>query len=201
MPEYFTLAELRALPGLADTGAYPDARLEAAAAFVVETIERVVGTSFIARSVTEQHSGLNGRLGIPTRKPYVISVTSATESGVAVTDSLVALDGSDVIYKFSAGSRVPTPWQAGMNNISITYQAGYSSAVPADLKEAALYASRQRLITTSATAGQSTRRTRLTTEAGVFDLAVPGEDAPFGMPEIDAVVIGYRDRLDCHGFA
>lgn len=199
MPEYFTLAELRALPGLSDTSVYPDARLEAAAAYVVEVIERVVGTCFIARSVTETHDG--GRMGIPLRSNYIQSITSATESGAAVTDTLVNKDGAGVVYKIPAGAVYPIPWLPGFANVSITYVRGYSSVVPADLKEAALYASRQRLITTSPNAGQTTRRTRLTTPEGTFDFAMPGRDAPFGMPEVDEVVVGYRDRLDVMGFA
>lgn len=202
MPDYFTLAELRALPDMSDAVKYPDAAVELAADYIVDVIERVVGTSFVGRSVTETHDGL-GRYGIPVRRPFVLSVTSAAENGVAVTPVPVDLDGTGVLYKYAAGATSPTPWVSGRANVVITYVSGYSllADIPGDIKEAALQGTRSRLLSTRGSAGQHTRRTRLTTEAGVFDLATAGKEAPTGYPEVDAVILGWADRLDTLGFA
>jgi len=103
-PDYFTLAAFRLLPDMSNTTKYPDANVLAAAQYVTAIIEREVGTSFIARTVTgELHDG--GRQEIPLRRAYVLSVTSATEDGVAVTDTLRATSG--VLRRFAAGSYIP----------------------------------------------------------------------------------------------
>lgn len=197
-PEYFTLAELRALPEMDDTSRYTEARCLAAAAYVTSIIERETGTSFIARTVSgEIHDG--GTYDIALRKPFVISVTSATEDGVAVTDTLRAPKG--VLRKFSSGSYSPNLWADGVGNVSVTYQAGYSSAVPGDLKEAALQATRARLLTMDSQAGVEDRRTSLSTDSGTIQFVIAGEDRPTGYPEVDAVILGWKRKLDVFGFA
>lgn len=198
MPEYFTLAELRALPDMDDVARYTDARVESSAAFVVAVIERVTGTSFISRTVTnEVHDG--GVYGIVLRKPHVLSVTSATIDGVAVTETLSVRSG--VVQRYATGATTPTAWTAGQRNVKVTYSAGYSSTVPADLKEAALTATRHHLITTDGKSGTSDRATSITNEYGNIQLSVAGENRPFGLPEVDAVVMGYVTTVDNFGFA
>lgn len=199
MPEYFTLAELNALPNMGE-GRYTDARKEAAAAYVVGIIERVVKTSFVARAVTdERHDG--GRDGIVLRHPYVVSVTSATESGVAVTDTLRVVNG--VLRRFSsATSFAPVSWSSGIGNVLVTYQSGYSSTAPADVKEAALLATRWRLIASNSNSDMNARQTSMTNDmGGTTQYAVAGAERPTGYPEVDAVIIGWRDRLNVFGFA
>jgi hypothetical protein len=196
--EYFTATELDELPNMSE-GRYTTARKEAAAAYIVGIIERTVGTSFIARTVTdERHSG--GYEAIVLKKPYVISVTSATEDGVAVTDTLRAEGG--VLQRFAAGSYTPTRWATGTGNVLVTYQAGYSSTVPADIKEAALQATRWRLMATNSNSDLNARQTSITNEmGGTVNYAVAGKDRPTGYPDVDAVIIGWRDELDVFGFA
>lgn len=198
MPEYFTLPELNALPNMGEQR-YTDARKEAAAAYVVGIIERVVGTSFVARTVTaEVHDG--GAYEIVLDKPHVISVTSATESGSAVTDSLSVKGG--VLQKFASGSYTPGWWTTGTRNVTVTYQAGYSAAAPADLKEAALLATRWRLIASNSNSDMNARQTSITNEmGGTVQYAIASAERPTGYPEVDAVIIGWRDRLNVFGFA
>jgi len=191
--EYFTESEFRALPLMSDTTKYTTARVEAAAAYIVAVIERAVGTSFIGRSVTETHDG--GCHGIVLRSPYVISVTSATENGTAVTDTLRQVDG--VLRKFSgATSFTPNLWTTGTKNVSVTYVAGYSATVPGDVKEAALIATRARLLESNSNADYSDRRTSLSTEAGTISFVIPGEDRPTGYPTVDAVIMGWKRKLN-----
>lgn len=197
MPEYFTLAELRALP---DMSSETTERIEAAAAWAVGVIEREIGTSFIARTVTaEVHDG--GRDAIVLDKPFVLSVTSATENGVAVTDVLRASAG--VLRRFSsASSFTPNTWATGSGNVAVTYQAGYSSTPPADLKEAALQATRWHLLEGRSSNLTSPRQTSTTNEmGGTVNFAVAGTDRPTGYPEVDAVIVGWREQLDVFGFA
>lgn len=189
--EYFTEAELKALP---DMSTETTPRIEAAAAWAVGVIEREVGTSFVARTVTDEvHDG--GRGGIILRTPYVLSVTSVTEDGVAVTDDLRARDG--VLRRFSgATSFTPNSWAGGYGNVSVTYQAGYSTKPPADIKEAALQATRWHLLEGRASNVTAPRQTSSTNDmGGTVNYAVAGEDRPTGYPEVDAVIVAWRKRL------
>lgn len=198
MPDYFTLAELRALPEMSDAATYTDARIEAAAAYVVAIIEREVGTSFVARTVTnEMHDG--GADVIVLDSPYVLSVTSVTEDGVAVTDTLRAPDG--VLRRFLPNTYTPSYWTGGSGNVLVTYQAGYSTTPPADIKEAALLATRARLLETNSNAGIDDRRTSVNTDMGVINYVVAGENRPTGYPQADAVILGWKRRLNAGGIA
>lgn len=192
--EYFTLAELNALPNMTE-GRYSTARKEAAAAWIVGIIERECETSFIARTVTDElHDG--GGYGIVLKTPHVLSVTSATENGVAVTDTLRVRSG--VVRRFgSATSTTPGRWAAGVQNVAVTYQAGYSSTVPPDVKEAALQATRWRLLATNSNSELNARQTAITNEmGGTVTFAVAGPDRPTGYPEVDAVIVAWKRRLN-----
>lgn len=192
MPEYFTLTELRALPDVSNATTYPDATVEAAAARVVSIIERECRTSFVARTVTgEVHDG--GCAEIILDKPWVLSVTSATENGTAVTDTLRVKNGR--VLRYATGSYAPKAWLAGFDNVAITYQSGYSSTVPADIKDAALQATRYRLISRVSTASMNDRATSITNEFGNVNLSVASKKTPFGLPEVDSVVVGWREYL------
>jgi hypothetical protein len=200
VPDYFTLAELRALPDVSDSTRYTDARVEAVAAYIVSVIEREVGTSFIARTVTDEvHDG--GRAAIVLDKPHVLTVTSATVNGVALTTDLRARDG--VLRQYAdATSFTPIAFAAGSGNVKVTYSAGYSSTVPGDIKEAALQATRARLLETDSKATVNDRTSSITNEVGgTTQFVLPGEDRPTGYPAVDAVIIAWRDRLDNFGFA
>lgn len=199
MTEYFTLAELRALPDMDNETRYPDARVEVEAAFVVARIESFVGTSFVARTVTDEvHDG--GGDAVVLDWPHVLSVTSATEDGAAVTDTLSVRDG--VLRRYSdASSFTPLRWLSGSRNVTVTYDRGYTSAVPDDIKAAALQWTRMRLLSTSSQAGNDARATSQTTEAGVMQFTVAGPDRASGYPEVDATLVDWRDRIDAQGFA
>lgn len=199
-PEYFTLAEFRLLPDMSNTTKYTDALVLAAAAYVTAIVERECNTSFIARAVTsEVHDG--GRYEIALRSPYVQSITSATEDGVAVTSTLRAGPGG-VLRRFSSStSYIPIWWNAGVGNIAVSYMAGYSATVPSDLAEAVKQATRARLMETSATSGIDDRRTALTTEMGTINFVIAGEGRPTGYPVVDEVIMGWKRKLDVFGFA
>ena len=199
-PEYFTLAEFRLLPDMSNVTKYTDALVLASAAYVTAIVERECNTSFIARTVTgEIHDG--GRYEIALRSPYVQSVTSATEDGVAVTSTLRAGPGGVLRRYSSTTSFIPIWWNAGVGNIAVTYMAGYSSTVPSDLAEAVKQGTRARLMDTSATAGINDRRTSMTNEAGTVSFVIAGEGRPTGYPVVDEVIMGWKRKLDVFGFA
>lgn len=200
-PEYFLLTELRALPQMSDTTTYTEARCLAAAAYITAIIEREVGTSFVSRTVTgEVHDG--GTYDIVLNKPHVLSVTSATEDGAAVTDVLRVKSG--IVRKFSsASSYTPGYWAAGTGNVAVTYAAGYCvlADIPKDIKEAAMKGTRAHLLATNSNAAIDDRRTSMNTEQGQVQFVIAGEKRPTGYPEVDAVILGWKARLDNYGFA
>ena len=197
-PEYFTLAEFRLLPDTSNATKYPDALVLDAAAYVTAILEREVGTSFISRTVTgEIHDG--GTCEIVLRAPFVLSVTSATENGVTVTDTLRAQSG--VLRRFATAGYSPGWWSTGTGNVAVTYAAGYSAAPPADIKSAVMQGTRARLMDTSATAGINDRRTSMTNESGTVSFVIAGEGRPTGYPVVDEVIMGWKRKLDVFGFA
>lgn len=199
MPDYFTLSELRALPDVDNDVRYPDARVEAEAAFVVARIEEFCGASFVSRTVTgELHNG--GGYALVLDHPHALSVTSATEDGDAVTDVLRLEDGMVRRYA-DADSYTPIRWTRGSGNVAVTYERGYAAAPPSDVKAAALHWTRLRLLATSSQAGNDARATSQTTDAGVMQFTVAGPDQPSGYPDVDATLVDWRDKLTGYGFA
>lgn len=195
MPDYFTLLELRALPDVSNTTKYPNDRVEAVAAKFVEIIEREVGTAFIERLATETYDG--GEWAIVPMKAHPREIVAATENGVDITASVAVKDGTLVKLSGYSLSR----WASGVQNIEVTYSYGYAAEPPADIKEQALQATRLHLMSTSSTNWQNSRQTSMSTEMGVLGFVVAGPDRPTGYPELDAVIIGWRDRLNVYGFA
>ena len=190
MPDYFTLEEVQDAPDVDFD--FSDERIEAVAAEIVSIIEREVGTSFVGREVTEVHDG--GRDTIILRSPYVLSVESATENGITVTDPLVARNG--ILRRVPTASYSASPWTYGFNNVVVTYTAGYSAEPPADVKEQALRATRARLLETASDASMNDRRTSLNTEMGVINYTVAGLEHPTGYPTVDEMILGWKRRLN-----
>lgn len=199
MPEYFTLPELRALPDMADVVKYPDAAVELEAAHVVDVIERNA-FPFVVRQVTgEVHSGTRANRqnrSITLSKRYAREVTGLTVNGVAFTaselDELLVVRG--VVHRYEGGAVSPSPWSYGVRNIVVDYTHGFSETPPDDVKRAALQATRVCLLTNRGRAGVSDRATSITNELGNIKLATAGVDGPFGIPEVDEVVLGYKRR-------
>lgn len=193
MPDYFTLVELRELPDMGDATKYPDARCEAAATAVVGVIEREVGTAFIPRTVTaELHDG--GCTGLVLHHADAIAVSSLTVGGVTADPSTYVLMSG--VVQLTSGA-----FGSGIGNVSVTYTYAYSTTPPGDVKEAALKGTRAHLIATRSNSTMDDRRTTLNTEAGTINFTVAGKDQPTGYPEVDAMILGWKERLDVDGFA
>lgn len=196
MPDYFTLTELRAMPHMGDATKYAAARVEAAAAYIVGIFEREVGTAFVTRTVTaEIHDG--GHDVIVLDHADAVAVTAITVDGVAASTSGLTVNGG-ILQATTGGA----PWAAGgPGGVSVTYTHGYSTAPPADVKEAALIGTRAHLLATAASSATDARRTSMSTESGTINYAVAGGDNPTGYPEVDSVIVAWRNRLGMVGFA
>lgn len=197
-PDYFTLAELRALPQMSDATKYPEARVLAAAAYITSIIEREVGTSFVPRAVTETLDGTGGP-SLSLGSPYVQSLSSVTAGGTVLNLATVRATRGFGLLEFVSGGSV---WPTGRDSVTVAYLSGYSTTPPADIKEAALTATRWRLLATNSNAELDARRTSLTNDmGGTTSYAIAGPDRPTGYPEVDAVIMGWKHKLDVHGFA
>ena len=91
--------------------------------------ETYVGQVLVRRTFTnELYDG--GTEFIRIRNPKAISITSVTENGLAVSASNYVLDYTGQrLYRIGSGTLYATNsygyWTQGMNNVSITYVAGY----------------------------------------------------------------------------
>jgi hypothetical protein len=188
VPEYFTLDELKALPDL-EAARYDDETMERAAAYIEAVIERVVGTSFVPRTKTVTLNGTGADLVLPDA--YVLSVVGVTVSEVAGADPT----------SFDNGVLTGT-WASGTRNVVVEYTTGYSETPPADIKEAALEGTRARLLDTASNAKVNDRTTSTTNDVGgTTSYVLAGVDRPTGYPTVDAVILGWRDKLSGLGFA
>lgn len=95
------------------------------ASAVVESIVGTVGR----KTVTEKYSGLRQQAILLRRGP-VITVTSVTENGIALTaDVDYSVSDAGVLSRL-AGRWYPRPWRAGINNVVVNYVAGRMEIPP-----------------------------------------------------------------------
>lgn len=190
---YFTTAELRALPDMQDATRFPDARLTAAREWVEAIIERECGTSFVHRTVTDERLTGSGTDVLALGEVYVRAVSAVTVDSVAYTGpEVTALYVAEGLVYAGTG----TTWAAtSRGNVTVTYTHGWSTEPPADLKEAAMRAARNWLLSQHAWSGLDSRTTSLSNSDGTFTISTPGQDRPTGWPDVDATIIAWRDRV------
>lgn len=196
-PDYFTLAEFRTLPDC--TGSlFSDAQINAAAAHFVSIVEREVfgegGEGFIPREFTVTLDG-SGRSAIILPHAHISAIDTITVDDVAVLP--VDLAYANGILRYLAG----TYWTYGVANIVVTYTAGKYATCPPDVKDAVMWATRDRLLSQSDQAGIDVRRTSMNTEYGTVNYVIPGEKRPTGYPELDALIASYQRTTPSYGFA
>ncbi|HKY57538.1 MAG TPA: hypothetical protein VJL80_05830 [Aeromicrobium sp.] len=192
--DYFTLAEFRALPDMNDSSMWSDARVTAIGEYIQGVIEGECQTSFVARSTTETLDG-SGTTRLLLKTPYVLSITSATINGTAVTDTMSVSRG--VVERVVAGTYNPMTWTLGRRNVTIVYSAGYSTTPPSDIKEAALQGARAYALETSEKSGTLARRSSVTNDlGGTTSYVLAGEEQPTGYPQVDAVIVRWKRKLN-----
>jgi hypothetical protein len=191
--DYFTLAELRALPDVTENG-FTDAKITSAGEFMQAAVESACQASFVGRSTVETLDGTGGTT-LRLKTPYVLSITSVTVDGVTLTDQFTVDAG--ILERRTSGTYTPQPWTRGRRNIVVTYSAGYSSTPPSDIKDAVMWAVRDRLITQGSQNGIDVRRTSVTNDiGGTIQYVLPGENRPTGYPELDAVIARWSRKLN-----
>lgn len=200
-PDYFTLVEIRALPDCSmATGAtaeFTDAQILAAAAHFTTIVEREVGVPFIPRTFTETLSGTGG-FGLILAQTNIRSITSVTADGVAVTVGLLTANHGILRY-LDRGTVWPTTAEA---NVVVVYSAGEFATCPADIKDAVMWATRDRLISQNGENVVDPRQQSMTNDLGGSTVFVlPGEKRPTGYPDLDAVIASYVRHTPTLGFA
>lgn len=193
MPDYFTLAELRALPDCGST-TFTDAQIEGAAAYFTAIVEREVGYALIPRAFTDTLDGAGGRDLILTQG-YVRSLTGVEVDGNVVSTSLLTVSGG--VVRYLDGST----WSDDIANVEVTYAAGRYAECPDDIKDACLWATRDRLLSQSDQSGIDVRKTSMSTDFGTTNYILPGEKRPTGYPDLDAAIAGYVRTSTSFGFA
>lgn len=220
---YFSLPEIRQLPDILPDR-YPDPMVDLARGWIEQIIERTCRTSFVYRekteTITREIQPAAGQLGLvgvssgygygwPTggdisslflSSLYVRSVSAVSVDGVPLSaDDLAAL-------RIRKGGILRWPvttscgW-AGSEDVTVTYLAGYSETPPGDIKAAAMQAVRYRLLTFyNGKSGPSDRMMSMSTEQGTtqYSTASP-EGRPTGLPEVDAVIVGWARELNAVG--
>lgn len=192
-PSYVTLAELRALPNLADTAKFTNAELAAACDWFETLFEDYTGVAWVPRTATdERHYGTGGTIILDHIRPRTISAvrsyTDATTT-VAYTPAELAdlhLEPSGMIRRNTLG------WfSTAYGLVAVDYTHGFD-APPRDVVEAAKVAIRDHLIVDY----QANRQYAVSTEAGIVRTSTPDADAgrPFGIPEVDVVANRRSDR-------
>jgi hypothetical protein len=193
--EYFTLAEIRALPDVTENG-FSDAKIEAAAAHFVSIVEREIGAPMIPRSFTDTLDGA-GRTALALSQPRVRSLTTVTVDGDSVTVGL--LTANNGVLRYLDGTTFPSTEPA---NVVAVYSAGEYTTCPADMKDAVMWATRDRLMSQGSQNGIDVRRTSVTNDlGGTTQFLLPGEKRPTGYPELDAVIASYVRNTASLGFA
>lgn len=195
MPDYFTYTEFRALPDCSGT-TFTDAQIDSAAAYFTTIVEREVGEPFVPRTYTETFNG-NGRYSLLLSVPYVRSLSSVTIGGTSVTPSSFAINNGVLRYLtyYTFSGTAP-------DNVVVTYTAGQYATCPADVKDAVMWATRDRLLSQSNSSAIDIRKTSVSNEfGGVTNYILPGEKRPTGYPDLDAVIASYSRNTTSLGFA
>lgn len=195
-PDYFTLAEFRELPDMDDEGRYSDDKVEAAAAYLTETVEREVGVPLVPRTATETLDGTGG-LALVLSHVHVRSLTSVTVGGTSVdVNDLTATHG---LLRYVNRS---TSWPVGISNVVAVYSYGEYATCPDDIKDPVMWATRDRLLNQSTQAGANARRTSVSNDiGGTTTFVLAGEKRPTGYPDLDAAIAGRRRSDYVTGFA
>jgi len=180
---YFGLTEARAVGRLDAT--FSDEEIESQRAAVEDQIEANCDTYFVARYVEQRTSG-RGQF-IRLSENFVINLISVSEDSIDVT-SEVELDGR-YVWRDSSGD-----WATGHRNVVFKFEAGYDESPPADLKRKAIHAVRANLLM-ERRQGLPPQAVTIGTEAGTLRLAVAGLKQPFGIPDVDAVVLKWARRV------
>lgn len=183
---YLTVAQVRALPNLADVVKFTDAELTAAIVWFEAVFEDYTGVAFETRTVVDERHYVTsaGTIILNQLYPRAVSAVraySTASTSVAYTAGELAdlrIDPSGVLRRVSLGS-----FTSSYGIVAVDYTHYVTATPPADVVEAAKTAVRAHLIDDY----QANRQFAVSTEQGIIRTSQPGPDRPFGIPEVDAV--------------
>lgn len=181
----FDLVSLRSMPDMGDTQRFPLANLQAARDWIEGIVEAAVGTSFCERVYIEQHRA------DATTTVWVNALHSYELRSVAV-------DGVDSPGWTLTPDGALTAPTAQTGTVTVVYTSGYSTHAPDEIATAALIAARARVLA-SGSSGIPDRSRGMSNEFGNLTFSVAGVNAPTGFPEVDAVLLRWRDRFHLPG--
>lgn len=189
---YVTVDEVRALPGMADDGKYPDTDVEAAIAWFETKFEGYVGVAFVRREATERLAGGCTSIWLnhwPVRSVTAVrSFTSPTANTAFTVDEVADLliDDTGAVRRYAAGY-----WPA---DVELDYTHWLTATAPADVKDAALVAVSEKLTEDANRGARANRQFAVATQEGIVRSSMPGDGRPFGIPVVDQVANDYRNR-------
>jgi hypothetical protein len=178
---YAALADIRALQGLTDVVAFPNAKLAESRQWFEDKAETFCGVAFVPRYARDVLDGSGSRtLELKHQRPRTI--ISAKFDGAAQTTTTWDL--------YEAGYIVaPSSFPSGNRNIEIIYEHGFDGP-DTDMRQAALTAIRDNAL--GLASGIPPQATEVRQEFTTISLSTPGPQAPTGIPSVDQVLIEQR---------
>ena len=187
MADYTSIAEVRAMNGMDDVTAYPDATITEAINFAEELIDHYTGTSWVAKAFSVTLTG-NGSSGIRLHTNLVpllfpLTITAATIDGVAVPSFAGwALYPEGLIIRDTGSFGSSTVGR----NIVIAGTAGAATTAPKDVAWAARTLARQYVI--DLVSRIPDRALQIQNDFGSVQIAQASThpDRPTSLPEVNA---------------
>jgi hypothetical protein len=187
---YASRAEVRALDGLADATAYPDAMLDDGLQWAEDLIDHHTGTSWTYKAFTETLDGSGSQvLRLETIFPRTVS--SLTVDGVAMDLSGLVLFDEGLLAHRTALFTYTWPGR----NVVVVGTAGAESSPPEDIAWACRTLARQYVLDLRSRIPD--RALQVVSEFGTAMLAQPGgsPDRPTSLPEVNVVLNRKRHRI------
>lgn len=181
----FPLSRLRSFPGLNEDRA--DALELAIARDAVEhRIDHVTGVAWSPRLSVDTFDLRTDAEALFLTQPLAYSIRGVTIGGTAIDTTTLVLGttGSSVLRRRSSW------WPAG-TPIVVAYEHGHGAA-PLDLAEAALLAAVDKLRRDRSP--NSMRARTISSDVGTTEFVIASDARPFGLPDVDAVVVARRWR-------
>ena len=189
----FTIAEARLLKPLDNTTTYPESKIVEMRTTVEQALEDACGVAFVPRYALETLP--TEYPGLLVSNPKVRSVRSATDGTTPLTqDQIDALTFTGrTIYGLPWVPWDYSTWSGARVSVTIGYEHGYTYP-PERVRRASLILARSWLVSGPVDDRASTLNAGA--DGGTYSLVTPGRGGSiFGLPEVDAVVQEYGQRI------
>jgi hypothetical protein len=181
---YATVAEVRALEGLADTTVYPDATLQQGIDFATGLIDSYCGTSFEAKSFSVTLDG-NSNFVLPTGVLFIRTITAVTINDVAEPPGNYYGRSSGLVVRGDGGL---FPYSMFGANVIIAGTAGVTETPSTEIKWAARTIARQYALDLHSRI--PSRALTIQSESGKIEFRAQagGQGRPTSLPDVNAVL-------------